>query len=230
MLACCVVCRRGSCRHHIRCSFHRSLVACPRTDRTRQQHAGPPAPPYYFSTLPSPLPPPYPSPPSALSSQVRPRLHITLELNWSADRQIHLTCSSPPLLPSPPLTSPCRSADRQIQQLGRTHRTGQACPPEHVLLVTDVCGEKRCVLIVSRAHTHTHTHTHTQQCPPPPPSLCVHSLRTLSMPLSLTHRCCATLCVCVLLLLLCHSLYVCVLLLLAGLCPLLLGVCVPLGH
>lgn len=55
---------------------------------------------------------------------VRPRLHVTLELNWSADRQ--------------------------IQQLGRTHRTGQACPPEHVLLVTDVCGEKRFVSTVAR--------------------------------------------------------------------------------
>ena len=55
---------------------------------------------------------------------VRPRLHITLELNWSADRQ--------------------------IQQLGRTHRTGQAGPPEHVLLVSDVCGEKRFVSTVAR--------------------------------------------------------------------------------
>lgn len=54
----------------------------------------------------------------------RPRLHITLELNWSADRQ--------------------------IQQLGRSHRTGQACPPEHVLLVTDVCGEQRFVSTVAR--------------------------------------------------------------------------------
>lgn len=57
-------------------------------------------------------------------SMVRPRLHVTLELNWSADRQ--------------------------IQQLGRTHRTGQACPPEHVLLVTDICGEQRFVSTVAR--------------------------------------------------------------------------------
>ena len=62
--------------------------------------------------------------PSTPDTPVRPRLHITLELNWSADRQ--------------------------IQQLGRTHRTGQACPPEHVLLVTDVCGEKRFVSTVAR--------------------------------------------------------------------------------
>ena len=55
---------------------------------------------------------------------MRPRLHITLELNWSADRQ--------------------------IQQLGRTHRTGQACPPEHVLLVSDVSGEKRFVSTIAR--------------------------------------------------------------------------------
>ena len=63
---------------------------------------------------------PHPSP----GMSVRPRLHITLELSWSADRQ--------------------------IQQLGRTHRTGQACPPEHVLLVTNVCGERRFVSSVAR--------------------------------------------------------------------------------
>ena len=43
-------------------------------------------------SLHAPQPPP--------GEAARPRLHITLELNWSADRQ--------------------------IQQLGRTHRTGQA--------------------------------------------------------------------------------------------------------
>ena len=62
--------------------------------------------------------------PRSSHAPVRPRLHITLELNWSADRQ--------------------------IQQLGRTHRTGQAYPPEHVLIVTDVCGEKRFVSTVAR--------------------------------------------------------------------------------
>ena len=64
------------------------------------------------------------APAADASGRVRPRLHITLELNWSADRQ--------------------------IQQLGRTHRTGQACAPEHVLLVTNVCGEKRFVSTVAR--------------------------------------------------------------------------------
>ena len=48
----------------------------------------------------------------------------------------------PPLTVRPQRLDRSWSADKMLQQLGRTHRTGQACPPEHVLLVTDVCGEQ----------------------------------------------------------------------------------------
>src|SRR5262249_56273115 len=52
------------------------------------------------------------------------RVHITLELGWSADKQ--------------------------MQTFGRTQRSDQAVPPEYVLLSTELGGEKRFSSTIAR--------------------------------------------------------------------------------
>ena len=52
------------------------------------------------------------------------RFHITLQAGWSADKA--------------------------MQMLGRTHRTNQVHPPQYVMLVSDLGGEKRFVSTISR--------------------------------------------------------------------------------
>ncbi len=52
------------------------------------------------------------------------RYHITLQVGWSADKQ--------------------------MQMFGRTHRTNQVHPPEYVMLVSDLGGERRFVSTIAR--------------------------------------------------------------------------------
>uniref|UniRef100_A0AC34R1C4 Uncharacterized protein n=1 Tax=Panagrolaimus sp. JU765 TaxID=591449 RepID=A0AC34R1C4_9BILA len=54
----------------------------------------------------------------------RKRVHITLELPWSADRA--------------------------VQQFGRTHRSNQLQPPEYLFLISELAGEKRFVSTASK--------------------------------------------------------------------------------
>ena len=52
------------------------------------------------------------------------RVHVTLELGWSADKQ--------------------------MQTFGSTYRSNQAAPPEYVLLSTELGGEKRFSSTIAR--------------------------------------------------------------------------------
>ncbi|MCC7235609.1 MAG: strawberry notch family protein [Bryobacterales bacterium] len=57
-------------------------------------------------------------------ANTQPRLHITLQAGWSADKA--------------------------MQMLGRTHRTNQASAPEYVMIVSDLGGEKRFISTIAK--------------------------------------------------------------------------------
>lgn len=81
----------------------------------------------------------------------RRRVHMTLELPWSADRAIQQFGEGPwsrPRLPLP--RNPLCQSLRTFLPSGRTHRSNQVSAPEYVFLISELAGERRFASIVAK--------------------------------------------------------------------------------
>ena len=84
------------------------------------------------------------SPATPPSQNLKRRVHITLELPWSADKAIQQfgeCCTSPQLLPSSSSSS---------SSPGRTHRSNQVSAPEYIFLISQLSGEQRFASTVAK--------------------------------------------------------------------------------
>lgn len=82
----------------------------------------------------------------------RRRVHMTLELPWSADRAIQQFGECQPQHPPPsrpPNSGPPLSGPLAVPP-GRTHRSNQVSAPEYIFLISELAGERRFASIVAK--------------------------------------------------------------------------------
>lgn len=80
----------------------------------------------------------------------RRRVHMTLELPWSADRAIQQFGEAPSPGPGCSFPETPISVTRASLSSGRTHRSNQVSAPEYVFLISELAGERRFASIVAK--------------------------------------------------------------------------------
>jgi hypothetical protein len=86
----------------------------------------------------------------------QPRMHFILELPWSSDKMIQqvreISCRNvrEPSWFIRRLSLCVYVASLTPAQCGRTHRSNQSQPPEYVLMITDIGGERRFASAVAK--------------------------------------------------------------------------------